>query len=114
MKIDIKNIINKNIAISTEDGKNVREIIIKAFETDDEIEVSFEGISMLISHFLNESIGKLYTVYPESKWKALDNIVYTNISEDDLELLKNRVIPNYKNLLTDKEKFKSIQKDILK
>ncbi|MFK7780391.1 MAG: STAS-like domain-containing protein [Candidatus Gracilibacteria bacterium] len=114
MKINIIDIIKKKIAISTDDGKQVREVIIELFDTDDEIEISFDGISMLISHFLNESIGKLYIIYPKNRWDKLDNIIYTNISKDDLDLLKTRVIPNYKDSLTDREKFENIQKDILK
>lgn len=114
MKIKIIDIIQKNIAISTDDGKKVREAIIELFDSNEEIEISFDGISMLISHFLNESIGKLYVIYSENEWDKLDNIVYMNISDDDLDLLTTRVIPNYKNSLTDKEKFENIQKDILK
>jgi len=114
MKIKIVDIIEKKIAISTDDGKKVREAIIKLFDSSDELEISFDGISMLISHFLNESIGKLYVIYPKSKWDKLDDIVYTNISNDDLALLTTRVIPNYRNTLTDREKFENIQKDILK
>lgn len=114
MKIKIKDIIKKNIAISTDDGVKAREAITNLFDSNDDLEISFDGISMLISHFLNESIGKLYTAYPKSKWDKLDSIIYTNISSDDLDLLKTRVIPNYKNSLTDRERFENIQKDILK
>ena len=114
MKIVIKEIIKKPIAISTDDGKKTREHIKSVFESYEEVEISFEGISMLISHFLNESIGKLYTEYPKEKWKNLDSIVYTGINKDDLELLQTKVIPNFKNSPSDKEKFENIQKGILK
>lgn len=114
MKIVVKDIIEKPIAISTEDGKKTKEAIKSLFDKNEEIEVSFEGINMLISHFLNESIGVLYIEYSKDKWQKLDSIKYTNISKDDLELLQTKVIPNYKSSPSDKEIFKKIQKDILK
>lgn len=113
MKIDVKKIINKPIAVSTDDAKKVKTEIIKAINMNEEIEVSFENIDMLISHFLNVSIGELYTEYKD-KWVQLDSIKYTNTNDDDLKLLNQRVIPSFKNSLTDREKFKNIQKDILK
>lgn len=113
MKINIHNIINKSIAISTEDAKKVKKKMIEALDQYEEIEVSFENISMLISHFLNVSIGELYIDYKE-KWEVLDDINYTHISNDDLELLKDKIIPSFKNQPNDKEKFARIQKDILK
>ena len=114
LKIVVKDIIEKPIAISTEDGKKTKEAIKSLFDKNEEIEISFEGINMLISHFLNESIGVLYIEYSKDKWQKLDSIKYTNISKDDLELLQTKVIPNYKSSPSDKEIFKKIQKDILK
>jgi len=113
MKIDVKEIIKKPIAVSTDDAKKVKKEIMKAIDTKDEIEVSFENIDMLISHFLNVSIGELYAEY-KNKWVELDNIKYIGINDDDLKLLNQRVIPSFKNSSTDREKFKNIQKDILR
>ena len=56
MKIVVKDIIEKPIAISTEDGKKTKEAIKSLFDKNEDIEVSFEGINMLISHFLISSI----------------------------------------------------------
>lgn len=111
--ISVKEIINKPIAVSTDDAKKVQEEIKKLIEKNENIEVSFENISMLISHFLNVSIGELYPIYKD-KWDKLDNIKFIGINADDLELLKTRIIPSFKNTQTDKEKFKNIQEDILK
>ena len=111
MKIEIKDIIKKNIAISTDDGAKVFLEIKKLLDNKDEyIEVSFIGIDMLISHFLNESIGKLYISFPKIRWKEIDKINYTDIDEDDLELLKKRVIPAFTG---DINRAREIEKDIL-
>jgi hypothetical protein len=112
MKIEIKDIIEKNIAISTDDGEKVFTKMKKLLENKEKsIEVSFSGIDMLISHFLNESIGKLYITFPNERWKEIDSINYTDIDEDDLELLKERVIPAFKG---DIKRAKEIEKDIIK
>lgn len=111
MMIKIHDIINKNIAISTEDGKKVFEILKNEIEKgESSIVLSFAGIDMLISHFLNESIGELYSYFGKSKWDFLDKIKYTDIEEDDLELLQKKVIPNYKG---DLKKQQEIQKKVL-
>lgn len=112
MKIEIKNIIEKNIAISTDDGEKVFTNIKELLEHKEKsIEVSFSGIDMLISHFLNESIGKLYLTFPNARWDEIDNINYTNIDEDDLELLKERVIPAFKG---DIKRAKGIEQEIIR
>ena len=109
--IKIFDIIGKNIAISTDDGKKVFEVIKQEIESKNkDIVVSFEGIDMLISHFLNESIGELYKYFSKSKWDILDKIKYIDIDEDDLELLQKKVIPNYKG---DLKKQQDIQKKVL-
>ena len=112
MKINIKDIIEKNIAISTDDGKKVFNKIKKGLEDKEKsIEISFDGIDMLISHFLNESIGKLYITFDKKRWDEIDNIHYTDIDEDDLELLKERVISAFKSNIN---KAKEIEKGILR
>ncbi len=112
MTIDVEKIINKQIAVTTVEAKKVHDELEKAIETNDTITVSFENIKMLISHFLNISIGELY-ITNKNKWEILDNINYIGLSDDDLKLLKDRVIPSFKNNPTDKEKYIKIQEEIL-
>lgn len=112
--IKVIDVIEKPIAVSSDDAQKLKDAIINALDNKETIEISFEGIDMLISHFLNVSIGELYTKYTKNEWNILDNIIYKNISDDDLELLKTRVIPSFKKPLTDRERFLKIQDDILK
>ena len=111
MMVNIYDIIGKNIAISTEDGKKIFKILKNEIENNgNDVVVSFKGIDMLISHFLNESIGELYNYFDKSKWEMLDTIKYIDIDEDDLELLQKRVVPNYKG---DLKKQQEIQAKVL-
>ncbi len=111
--IEVKKIIQKNFAVSSDDAKKVQEEIKKHIELGNKIVISFANIDMLISHFLNVSIGELYFIYKD-RWGILDNIEFINMKNDDLKLLKERIIPSFKNNPSDKEKFKLIQEDILK
>lgn len=110
--INVKDIIKNTIAMSTEDGKVLFEEIYKNLKAAKKIELSFDGIDMLISHFLNESIGKQYEKF--SNWEILDKaIVYKDIDEDDLELLKEKVIPTAKNHFKDSEKEDKLEESLL-
>ena len=112
IKINVKDIINNTIAMSTEDGKKLFEVLYENLKQSKRIELSFEGIDMLISHFLNESIGKLYEKF--DNWDILDkSIEYQEIDGDDLELLKEKVIPTAKNHFNDVIKTDSIIQSII-
>lgn len=110
--INVKDIINNTIAMSTEDGQKLFHVLYENIKNAHKVNLSFEGIDILISHFLNEAIGKLYERF--ENWQLLDqSIVYKNIDEDDLELLKEKVIPTAKNHFKDSEKHDKIDESIL-
>lgn len=94
MTIYIKDIIEKKIFISTDDGKKVYKRIDDLLQENKQVEISFKGVSMLISHALNEAIGKLYKKF---NWEDLNShLSYIDIDDDDLELLHDKVIPTAK------------------
>lgn len=112
MKIKVLDIIGKPIAIATEDGETLFGVIKANLQKGEKVEVSFKGIQMLISHFLNESIGKLYKTF--DNWDILDKAVtFVDMEEDDYELLMNKVIPASKNHFKNIERSEKIQSDIL-
>jgi len=112
IKINVKDAIGTTIAMSTEDGAKLYELIFQHLKESHKVELSFDGIDMLISHFLNESIGKLYEKF--ENWDILDQVIeYKDIDNDDLELLKEKVIPTAKNHFRDVEKIEKINENIL-
>lgn len=111
IKINVKDVIGTTIAMSTEDGRKLFEILYTNIKESNKIELSFEGIDMLISHFLNEAIGKLYEKFED--WDILDQVIeYKNIDSDDLELLQEKVIPTAKNHFQNVEYKEKIPKNI--
>ncbi|MDN5058239.1 STAS-like domain-containing protein [Aliarcobacter butzleri] len=110
--INVKDTINNTIAMSTEDGQKLFHVLYENLKNTHKVKLSFVGIDILISHFLNESIGKLYEKF--ENWDILDKaIVYEDIDDDDLELLKEKVIPTAKNHFKNTDKTDKIDESIL-
>lgn len=98
--VNVKNVIGKGIAMSTEDGVKLYNVLYELLKKNKKINLSFGDIDILISHFLNEGIGKLYEKF--KNWEILDKAIeYSEIDSDDLELLKEKVIPTAKNHFKD-------------
>jgi len=110
--IDVAKIIDNSIAMSTEDGQKLFSIIYDHLKKNEKIQLSFKGVDILISHFFNEAIGKLYEKF--DNWDVLDQAIeYVDIDEDDLDLLKTKVIPTAKNHFKDIKRSEKIEESIL-
>lgn len=95
--LNIKNIINNKYAVSTEDAENILLLIKKSLNNNQEIEISFEGIEIVISAFLNRILGDLYAEYSKEQINNLISFSNTNNNIDDLiELIKETAEEFYK------------------
>ena len=56
----VKNIIDSDLAVSSDDGKKVYQAIVEALRREAIVELDFQGITIVITAFLNMAIGKLY------------------------------------------------------
>lgn len=109
--VDVQSVIGKSIAMSTEDGQKLFAVIYEHLKANQKVKLTFKNIDILISHFLNESIGKLYGKF--ENWDVLDEAIEFDIDKDDLELLKTKVIPTAKNHFKDVARSERIEADIL-
>lgn len=93
-KIIIKDIISSSRAISPEDGDKLYNEIIKSIKEGYKVLLDFSNIDILLSVFLNHSIGKIYgTEYKEAFKNGI--IEFVNISEQDfhtVEIVQDRAI----------------------
>lgn len=105
--INIKHEINKNDAISAEDGKLIFEKIKSFIDTQQEVMVDFEGIDLVLSTFLNPAIGQLYYLYEKNVVNTFFH--YRNLVDVDEQTL-DRVI---QNALNQKENKPSINKGLI-
>lgn len=110
--LKIKNIINSPFCIASEDGEKVYNVIKKAFEQKDKVQLSFEGIEDLTSAFLNAAVGQLYNGdYQETYLKEM-LLPPINIAQDDLAILK-RVVERAKEFFKDPERFRKAAIEVL-
>ena len=108
IKIPIKELVGSDSAISTEDGNELFQRIDEALKNEASIQISFKGIKLITTAFLNAAIGQLYGKYEgrtlNQKLEILD------MDNTDLEILK-KVVEAAKKYFENKESFnKSIGK----
>jgi uncharacterized protein YpuA (DUF1002 family) len=108
--IEVIDIIKKDIAVSTDDGKLVHDKVLEQLKNGHEVQLSFKGISLIISHFLNISIGLLYQDMEFSK--VDNNLKVVGLSSDDLELLNDLVIPTAKKYFANPDNILNINEEL--
>jgi hypothetical protein len=81
----VSSVIGSKICVATEDGQKLFDILHHAVSNGEKLNVSFEGIELVIEAFLNIAIGQLYGTFSEETITAM--ISYTHLQEDDAELL---------------------------
>lgn len=111
MTISVKDIIGSDSATIRDQGLAIYELAKKELADAKEVEISFDGISIVISSFLNASVGKLYGDFA---YDFVDeNLNVTGLDNDDMELLEITVIPNAKEYYSNVEKIEEIEKSVI-
>lgn len=103
-------VIQKEAAISTEDGNQLFEKIDQAFQGGKKVELNFTNIKMFISSFLNAAIGQLYSKYDSEFLR--NNFVIKGLSSDGVNLLR-LVIERAKSFYENQEKFDKTVNDFM-
>ena len=91
--IQVSEFIGKEFCVASEDAQKLFEYLQNALNLEEEVILSFKGISVIVSVFLNVAIGQLYGCFCEDKIKTYIKI--KDLEQDDDELL-HRVIENAK------------------
>lgn len=65
--INVADIVGGPRAVDAADGETLYEKMLPVIESGRTVRLSFKGITMVITAFLNASIGKLYGVLPEDR-----------------------------------------------
>jgi len=103
-KITIKvvDIIGSNLCIASEDGQKVFDKTVPLLKAGKHVVISFDGISILISLFLNAAIGQLYNEFLEEEIRA--QLEVTGLASDDMEILQ-RVVENAKRYYANPKEY---------
>ena len=108
MLIKVIDVIGKDICVSSEDGEKLHEQIKLSLQKDDTTEISFSGIKMIISVFLNTAIGQLYGEFSEDEIRK--KLKVNDIEQEDVELL-GRVVTNAKRYYKNSKEYDKAWED---
>lgn len=84
--VKIAELIGSPIAVAAEDGQLVFETISNELHSSESIRLSFEGVSMLTSAFLNAAIGQLYGSFERSVIRKF--LKLEDLSDEDAAYIK--------------------------
>lgn len=105
-RLIVKDIINSELAVSTEKGEMVFEAINSYLQNNEKLIIDFKGIDLIITAFLNSAIGKLYGNKNYSGEFLNNHIKIENVESEDISLFKD-VIERAKEYFENKEGFES-------
>jgi len=108
----IKDIIETNLAVSTENGNKVFEIIDTYLQKKEKVQLDFAGITVIITAFLNAAIGSLYSKKEYTGEFLNEYLKLENVESDDLKLFRD-VIQRAKEYFANKESFEKNSNDAI-
>jgi transcriptional regulator len=106
-KIKLIKILDSPFAVSTEEGEKLFQVIDENFRLRKDVIIDFSEIYLIVSTFLNASIGQLYGLYTTEFIQQ--HLSVTNMSNDDLSILK-LVTDRAKEYFKDKSGFERVFK----
>lgn len=108
----IKDIIGTDLAVSTENGNRVFEIVDAHLQKKEKIELDFAGITIMITAFLNAAIGSLYSKKEYTGEFLNEYLKLENVEKDDQKLFKD-VIQRAKEYFANKDSFEKNSNDAI-
>ncbi len=106
--INVAGLIKTPLCISAEKGQEVFDKVERSLKDGENVSIDFDGVTMLISLFLNVAIGQLYGSFSEDEIRTKLQVI--GLSEDDRELLK-RVVDNAKRYYTHRQQYDTAWQD---
>lgn len=104
IKINLFEAIGSSAAISSDDGEMVFKRIDSAIKNKVHVLVDFQNIELIVSTFLNASIGQLYGTYNSLIIRKYLKVI--NLNNDDLGTLK-LVIKRAQEYFANKKDFET-------
>jgi hypothetical protein len=99
--VKIIDITGDAFCVATTDGQKVYDVLYPILKNGDKVEVSFEGVELMISAFLNVAIGQLYGVFCADAIN--EQLSITNLCDDNDKALLDHVIDNAKRYFSKKK-----------
>lgn len=100
--VKVYKVLGYPFAVSTEDGEKIFNLLNANLKEEKKIIIDFSDIELIVSTFLNASIGQLYGLYSTQFIQQYLSI--TNMTNEDLDILK-KVTDTAKAYFKDKKGF---------
>jgi transcriptional regulator len=100
--IRVVDITGSQLGISAEDGQKVFDKIAPLLKQGNQVNISFDQLTTIISLFLNAAVGQLYGVFDENTLKSALHV--SGLADDDMVMLK-RVVDNAKRYYANAQNF---------
>lgn len=100
--IKISDIINTTYCVDASDGEKIYELLKKALDEKKKVVLSFDGIKLVITAFLNAAVGKLYGDF--SQEFILSHVSNINMTED-FQIIWDKVTEGAPKYYANKEAF---------
>lgn len=100
--INVKEVIGSNLAVSTENGLKVFNVIVSHLDKNEPVELDFDGIIVMITAFLNSAIGSLYKDNKYSSEFLNSNLKLVNVDPNDISLFVD-VVKTAKEYFSNKD-----------
>jgi hypothetical protein len=102
MRLKITDTIQRDVAVSSDDGDILYKIIDESIESGVVVELDFSDVTIMTTAFLNSAIGQLYSKYTSDQLNYSLKLV--NVAEEDRILFK-KVIERAKEYFSDRKGF---------
>lgn len=109
-QLKIKDLIDRETAVSSDDGDNIYKYIIDCIDNDSVAELDFSEITILTTAFLNSAIGQLYNTYSSEQLNKF--LILKNVANEDIILFK-KVIERAKEYFKNKKEFEDSANDVI-
>ena len=101
-------IVGDPICVSADDGQKVHDKIVPLLREGRKVALSFQGVDILISAFLNAAIGQLYGEFSDDQIRDLLSV--RDMTPEDMGILK-RVVSNAKRYFANRQSYDEAWKE---
>lgn len=110
--IVIRDVIDSELAVSTENGMKVFQLVNSYLQQKEKVELDFAGINIMITAFLNAAIGSLYGIKEYTPEFLNEYLKLENVEKEDRILFRD-VIQRAKEYFADRETFEKNSNDAI-
>lgn len=108
--INIKQIINSSFCVDVTDGDKIYTLLYKSIKEKQPVNLSFKGIELVITAFLNVAVGKLYKDFDT---QTINEFLNKTDLDESFESCWNKVITGAPKYYAGKEKIDSEMKELI-